>query len=29
MLQLGLRLHDGERLPMEKLLGVVRAKGYD
>lgn len=28
MLQLGLRIHDAERLPMEKLLGVVRAKGY-
>lgn len=28
MLQLGLRLHDAEKLPMEELLRVVRAKGY-
>lgn len=28
MLQLGLRLHDAEKLPMEELLPVVRAKGY-
>ncbi len=28
MIQLGLRLHDGERLPLEKLLPKVRAKGF-
>lgn len=28
MLQLGLRLHDAERLPMEELLPLVRDKGY-
>ncbi len=28
MLQLGLRLHDAEKLPMEKLLPIVREKGY-
>lgn len=28
MLQLGLRLHDAEKLPMEELLPAVRAKGY-
>ena len=28
MLQLGLRLHDAEKLPMEELLPVVKAKGY-
>ena len=28
MLQLGLRLHDAEKLPMEELLPVVRGKGY-
>lgn len=28
MLQLGLRLHDAEKLPMEELLPVVREKGY-
>ena len=28
MLQLGLRLHDGEKLPMEQLLPIVREKGY-
>jgi len=28
MLQLGLRLHDAEKLPMEQLLPVVRQKGY-
>ncbi|MDO4268873.1 MAG: sugar phosphate isomerase/epimerase family protein [Eubacteriales bacterium] len=28
MLQLGLRLHDAEKLPMEELLPVVRRKGY-
>lgn len=28
MLQLGLRLHDAEKLPMEELLPVIRKKGY-
>lgn len=28
MLQLGLRLHDGEPLPLEQLLGLVRRKGF-
>ncbi len=28
MLQLGLRLHDAEKLPMEELLPVVRGKGF-
>lgn len=28
MLQLGLRLHDAEKLPLEELLPVVRSKGY-
>lgn len=28
MLQLGLRLHDAERLPVEELLPVVRQKGF-
>lgn len=28
MLQLGLRLHDGEKLPLEQLLPLVRAKGF-
>lgn len=28
MLQLGLRLHDAEKLPMEELLPVVKKKGY-
>ena len=28
MLQLGLRLHDAENLPMEGLLPIVREKGY-
>lgn len=28
MLQLGLRLHDAENLPMEELLPVVKKKGY-
>lgn len=28
MLQLGLRLHDAEKLPVEELLPVVRKKGY-
>lgn len=28
MLQLGLRLHDGEKLPIEELLPLVRAKGF-
>lgn len=28
MLQLGLRLHDAETLPMEELLPIVRKKGY-
>ena len=28
MLQLGLRLHDAEKLPLEELLPVVREKGY-
>lgn len=28
MLQLGLRLHDAEHLPMEELLPVVKKKGY-
>lgn len=28
MLQLGLRLHDGEKLPLEELLPLVRAKGF-
>lgn len=28
MLQLGLRLHDAEQLPMEELLPRVKAKGY-
>ena len=28
MIQLGLRLHDGEKLPVEELLPLVRAKGF-
>lgn len=28
MLQLGLRLHDGEKLPLEELLPLVRTKGF-
>lgn len=28
MIQLGLRLHDGEQLPVEQLLPLVRAKGF-
>lgn len=28
MLQLGLRLHDGEKLPIDQLLPLVRAKGF-
>lgn len=28
MLQLGLRLHDGEKLPIEELLPLVHAKGF-
>ena len=28
MLQLGLRLHDAEKLPLEELLPLVRSKGY-
>ncbi|MDD3429888.1 MAG: sugar phosphate isomerase/epimerase [Oscillospiraceae bacterium] len=28
MLQLGLRLHDAEKLPLEQLLPLVRQKGY-
>lgn len=28
MIQLGLRLHDAEKLPMEELLPVVKEKGY-
>ena len=28
MIQLGLRLHDAEKLPIEELLPVVRSKGY-
>lgn len=28
MLQIGLRLHDGEKLPLEELLPKVRAKGF-
>lgn len=28
MIQLGLRLHDAENLPMEELLPVVKKKGY-
>lgn len=28
MIQLGLRLHDAEKLPLEELLPVVREKGY-
>ena len=28
MIQLGLRLHDAEKLPMEQLLPLVREKGY-
>jgi len=28
MLQLGLRLHDGEKLPLEQLLPLVRQKGF-
>lgn len=28
MLQLGLRLHDAEKLPMEEMLPVIRKKGY-
>ncbi len=28
MIQLGLRLHDGEKLPLERLLPKVRAKGF-
>lgn len=27
MLQLGLRLHDAEKLPIEELLPIVREKG--
>lgn len=28
MLQIGLRLHDGEKLPLEELLPLVRQKGF-
>ena len=28
MIQLGLRLHDGEKLPIEQLLPLVRDKGF-
>lgn len=28
MLQIGLRLHDGEKLPLEQLLPLVRQKGF-
>lgn len=28
MIQLGLRLHDAEQLPMEQLLPIVKAKGF-
>ncbi len=28
MIQLGLRLHDGEKLPLEQLLPLVRKKGF-
>lgn len=28
MLQIGLRLHDGEALPLERLLPLVRGKGF-
>lgn len=28
MIQFGLRLHDGERLPLEELLPLVRQKGF-
>lgn len=28
MIQLGLRLHDGEKLPLEELLPLVRSKGF-
>ena len=28
MLQLGLRLHDAEQLPIEEQLPIVRKKGY-
>ncbi len=28
MIRLGLRLHDGERLPLEELLPLVREKGF-
>ncbi len=28
MIQLGLRLHDGEKLPLERLLPLVREKGF-
>lgn len=28
MIQLGLRLHDGEKLPLEELLPLVKAKGF-
>ncbi len=28
MIQLGLRLHDGEKLPLEELLPLVRQKGF-
>lgn len=28
MIQFGLRLHDGEKLPMEQLLPLVKSKGY-
>ncbi len=28
MIQLGLRLHDGEKLPLEQLLPLVREKGF-
>jgi len=28
MIQLGLRLHDGEKLPLEELLPLVREKGF-
>ena len=28
MIQIGLRLHDGEKLPLEELLPKVRQKGF-
>ena len=28
MIQLGLRLHDAEKLPVEELLPLVRKKGF-